>query len=93
MEERVIRNDIVWVDWAKFIGMFFVYWCHVDMLCNTKFVICPVPYGSFFVNIFFVVSGYLFFLKQLPKLHGGYINPAKLFICLGTGRGGGYFLE
>ncbi len=92
MEASVIRKDIVWVDWAKFIGMFFVYWCHIGMLCDTKFVFCPVPYGPFFVNIFFVVSGYLFFKKHLSKLNGIYITPAKQFISLGTGQGG-YFLE
>lgn len=59
-------KEITWIDWVKFLCIFFVYWCHVRMFSDAG---CPVymPYGPFFVNAFFFVSGYLIFRKQLSK--------------------------
>ena len=61
---QAIDKEVVWVDWVKFICIVCVYWCHVGQLGNNP---CPVsiPYGPFFVNAFFFVSGYLIFRKQL----------------------------
>ena len=74
------RKDIVWIDWAKFICMLFVYWCHLGMFCNIHFHTILIPYGPIFINTFFVISGYLFFKKQLQNLQGlkGYLNPLKI---------------
>ena len=61
------KSEIVWIDWVKCIGMFFVYWCHVVQLGSNPSPI-NVPYGLWFVNAFFFISGYLIFAKQLtPK--------------------------
>lgn len=64
MDTNTSNKEIVWIDWVKFICIVFVYWCHVGQLGNNP---CPVsiPYGPFFVNAFFFVSGYLIFRKQL----------------------------
>ncbi len=56
------KKDIVWIDWIKTIGMFFVYWCHIGMFGINKSGFY-VPYGFFFVNAFFFISGYLVFKK------------------------------
>ena len=60
------QNDIIWIDWVKFICIFFVYWCHVVQLGSNVSPI-NIPYGFFFVNAFFFVSGYLIFSKQMEK--------------------------
>lgn len=64
MEVKALNKEIVWIDWMKFICIVFVYWCHVGQLGNNPCPV-PIPYGPFFVNAFFFVSGYLFFRKQL----------------------------
>lgn len=67
------KKDIVWIDWLKFICMFFVYWLHVGQLGNCDSCV-TIPYGFFFVNAFFFVSGYFIFQKQLnlPLISKGY---------------------
>ena len=60
------QNNIIWIDWVKFICIFFVYWCHVVQLGSNVSPI-NIPYGFFFVNAFFFVSGYLIFSKQMEK--------------------------
>ena len=60
------QNDIIWIDWVKFICIFFVYWCHVVQLGSNDSPI-NIPYGFFFVNAFFFVSGYLIFSKQMGE--------------------------
>ena len=59
-------KDINWIDWVKFVCIFFVYWCHIGMFCSYG---SPVyfPYTPFFVNAFFFVSGLLIFRKQLNE--------------------------
>lgn len=59
-------RDIIWIDWVKSICIFFVYWCHVIQLGAYDRPI-DIPYGFFFVNAFFFVSGYLIFSKQLAN--------------------------
>lgn len=61
MEEKV---KIVWIDWVKAICMFFVYFHHIGILGSNK-VNIVIPYGYFFVNAFFFVSGYLLLKKHL----------------------------
>ena len=72
------RKDIVWIDWIKTIGMFFVYWCHIGMFGTNKSGLY-VPYGFFFVNAFFFISGYLVFKKYyLPSDQDNYFIKNQL---------------
>ena len=63
-ESKVAKQEIVWIDWAKCICMFFVYWLHVIQLGSNESPI-NIPYGHFFVNAFFFITGYLIFRKQM----------------------------
>lgn len=58
------KKKIVWIDWAKALCMIFVYYHHVGLLGANKADIV-IPYGYFFVNTFFFISGYLLFKKHL----------------------------
>ena len=78
------KKDIHWIDWTKFICMFFVYWCHIDQLGTNNFAFF-VPYGLFFVNSFFFISGYLIFKKQLRL---PFITDKYLFVKMQFGDDG-----
>lgn len=59
-----MKKDINWINWAKLYGMILVYIYHTSFYLNipsTGYVL----YESFFVNIFFFISGYLIFRRQL----------------------------
>lgn len=75
------NKNLAWVDWVKAICIFFVYWLHVDTFSDwPKYT--PIPYGAFFVNAFFFVSGYLMLRKflSLPQTDSVfYVNRNKSF--------------
>ena len=59
------KNQISWIDSAKAICMLLVYVNHCEFYANGDFFNIRPFYRLFFVNLFFFVSGYLFFRKQL----------------------------
>ena len=64
MNEQLTRQDIVWMDWAKFIGIFLVVfghllqttgdWCHPGILELWNIIYL------FHMPLFFVLSGYMY---------------------------------
>ena len=61
-----LRKDIVWVDYVKVICLFFVYFSHSAYYTETVLPQVCALYRPFYVDAFFVISGYLFFRNLLP---------------------------
>lgn len=59
-----MKKDINWINWAKLYGMILVYIYHTSFYLNIPSTGYAL-YEPFFVNIFFFVSGYLLFSRQL----------------------------
>lgn len=58
------NKDIAWINTAKAVCMLLVYINHCEFYANGSFFNIRPFYRLFFVNLFFIVSGYLFFRKQ-----------------------------
>ena len=61
------NKDIAWINTAKAVCMLLVYINHCEFYANGSFFYIRPFYRLFFVNLFFIVSGYLFFRKQLTQ--------------------------
>ncbi|MBP5397704.1 MAG: acyltransferase family protein [Bacteroidales bacterium] len=72
-------KDIVWVDYVKVICLFFVYFSHSAYYTQTALPHVWSFYHPFYVDAFFVVSGYLFFRNPLPN---GKLALSRLFTRL-----------
>lgn len=87
MEDKVItnnkKNEIVWINTAKAICMLLVFVNHSEFYADGSFFNIRPFYKLFFVNLFFVVSGYLFFRKQL---NSSVIDETRTDYLKGTGR-------
>lgn len=69
-------KDINWINSVRALCMVIIYWRHVE--CYLGVVpFHPESTGFFYVNAFFVVSGYLYF-KKLSDSDGGYKFSAQL---------------
>ena len=74
MQER--KKDIVWLDYARFLGIFLVIYGHA-LQRITDWQSVALFKGTydyiylFHMPVFFVISGYLFSNNQLEKLHRG----------------------
>lgn len=53
MENMILENRKIWIDWMKVLGMLLIIWGHCFPVGLTAFIY------SFSVPLFFVVSGYL----------------------------------
>lgn len=64
-----MMKEISWINWAKFICLIFVYLDHSLFYLQVydNFPTFESFYHPFFVNIFFFMSGYLLFRKQLSS--------------------------
>lgn len=63
----VERKEIVWINNARALCMMFVYMQHCEYYINSSLFVSRPIYQLFYVNIFFLVAGYLFFRKQLSS--------------------------
>lgn len=61
------KSEIRWINSAKAICMLLVYVNHCEFYADGSFFNLRPFYRLFFVNLFFLVSGYLFFKKQLTS--------------------------
>ena len=77
------KNEIVWINTAKAICMLLVFVNHCEFYADSSFFNIRPFYKLFFVNLFFVVSGYLFFRKQL---NSPVIDETRSEYAKGTGR-------
>ena len=60
------NKNISWINYVRVICLFFVYFYHAENRANFDFLgrNFDVFYKPFFVNAFFIVSGYVLFKKQ-----------------------------
>lgn len=58
-------DNLAWINWAKVICLFIVYFYHAESRSAYYIGRIDDVIEPFFVNIFFVISGYLIFKKQL----------------------------
>ena len=75
-------TELNWINWVKLLCVFFIFVNHSAIYCGVDSGIGHF-YNPFFVNAFFVVSGYLFFRKYLPKQ--GTWADRKEWVCRGDG--------
>ena len=55
----------MWIDYVKSFCMLLVYVNHVEIYYGCRIPYAERLYRPFFVNLFFIVSGYLFFRKYM----------------------------
>ena len=55
----------IWIDYTKAFCMFLVYINHTEIYYGYNIPYAETIYRPFFVNLFFIVSGYLLFRKYL----------------------------
>lgn len=60
-----MKEELNWVNTAKCLCMMFVYYYHSECYCGYNKSALYDYYSPFFLNVFFLVSGFLFFKKQL----------------------------
>jgi peptidoglycan/LPS O-acetylase OafA/YrhL len=90
MQKNMMKDDLRvrtggelnWINWVKVLCMFFIFVNHAAIYCHVDSGIGHY-YFPFFVNAFFVASGYLFFRKYLPK-QATWTN-RKEWVCSGDG--------
>lgn len=72
------RKEIAWINNVRALCMMFVYLQHCEFYIHDSTYVSRPIYQLFYVNAFFLVSGYLFFRKQLssPVID----EPRKVFI-------------
>ena len=71
MSKTDSQETLSWVNWAKVICLFIVYLYHAESRSGYFIGRLDELVEPFFVNIFFVVSGYLIFKKQMtPNVYG-----------------------
>ena len=60
------KKEISWINYARIICMFLVYFFHTESRAQFDFLnrSFDVFYKPFFINAFFIISGYLLFRKQ-----------------------------
>lgn len=56
-------KEIKWIDTVRAFCMIAVYWVHSEIYYGISDVACGYAVLPFYVNAFFLVSGYLFFMK------------------------------
>ena len=61
------RKEIVWINNVRALCMMFVYLQHCEFYIHDSSYVSRPIYQLFYVNAFFLVSGYLFFRKQLSS--------------------------
>lgn len=55
-----MNKEIVWINWVKIFCILFIYINHSEIYCQSFFIYRNI-YLPFFVNTFFIISGYLFY--------------------------------
>lgn len=55
-----MNKEISWINWVKIFCIFFIYINHSEIYCHSYLTYRNV-YLPFFVNTFFIISGYLFY--------------------------------
>ena len=70
IHKKLIDKDIIWIDYAKVICLFFVYLTHSSIYCRTYNLYSYNLFYPFYVDAFFILSGYLFFRVPMhtPKV-------------------------
>ena len=65
-DSNEMKKDISWINYARVICMFLVYFHHTENRAHFAFLGrgFDVFFSPFFVNAFFIVSGYLLYRKQ-----------------------------
>lgn len=61
------KTELPWVNYIKAICLFFIYFHHCEFYTGWHNNMLDAFYAPFFVNSFFVISGYLLFKKQLSE--------------------------
>ena len=81
------KQDIVWINTVKTVGIFLVYLCHTEFYKDMRLVVFHSIYNPFFTNCFFFVSGYLLLGRQWKT---DYINQPfnKWYNAMPKGRSG-----
>lgn len=78
MENTQIKNNILWVDYAKFIGIFLVIVIHSGI---DKYIYDFIQ--LFFMPMFFIISGYLYkqkdFSQNMSKIFWGLLIPYLIY--------------
>ena len=59
------KNEIDWINMAKAISIFLVYLFHTEFYMQLDFPNIKCFYTPFFTHVFFFISGYLIFRRQL----------------------------
>ena len=54
------KGEIAWINWVKIFCILFIYLNHSEIYCHS-FLTYRTVYLPFFVNTFFIISGYLFY--------------------------------
>ena len=68
MKSNSNKENLAWINWAKVICLFIVYLYHSESRSGFYISHLDDLVEPFFVNIFFVISGYLIFRKQLSPV-------------------------
>lgn len=69
----MVDKRLTYIDWAKGIGMFFIMLGHVNRIDNPL-----ITYGDTFkIVIFYIISGYLFSLKEEIVTDSHFLNLLK----------------
>lgn len=67
-------NNKTWIDYTKVLCMFLVYLNHMEIYYGYSIPGAEILYRPFFVNLFFIVSGYLLFRKYLSTNYSSFNN-------------------
>lgn len=63
-----MNKEISWINWVKIFCILFIYLNHSEIYCQSYLTYRNI-YLPFFVNSFFIISGYLFYMSYtLPTL-------------------------
>lgn len=63
--QQVSNSVLSWVNWTKVFCLFMVYFAHTESRSDFFVGTLDYFYKPFYVNAFFILSGYLIFKKQL----------------------------
>ena len=63
--QQMPNSILSWINWTKVICLFLVYFYHSETRSHFHVGIVDIFFRPFFVNAFFIISGYLIFKKQL----------------------------
>ena len=70
MENISNKKNIIWINTVKALSMIFIYFVHCQLYYGLLFSGLNQFIYPFYVNVFFFISGYLLFSKELssPKI-------------------------